>query len=134
MDLVEMIMKLKKWVSRIFRVRSESGISLVEAAVALAILGGGVLTMILSVSGGALAVQENDHEVVAQSLARTEMEYIKNAGYATSYSTVGAPSGYGIAVGVGVVPGGNANIQKITVNITLDGAVIMTVVDYKVNR
>jgi len=114
--------------------RSERGISLVEAVVAVAILGGGVLTMILSVSGGALAVQENDHEVVAQSLARTQMEYIKNAGYAPSYATVSAPAGYNIAVGIGAVPGGNANIQKITVSVTLDGAVIMTVVDYKVNR
>jgi Tfp pilus assembly protein PilV len=128
------MMKLKKWLSRLLKARSESGVSLVEAAVALAILGGGVLTMILSISGGALAVQENDQEVVAQSLARTQMEYIKNADYAVAYSTVSAPAGYGIAVGVSAVPGGNANIQKITVNISLDGAVIMTVVNYKVNR
>jgi len=129
-----MMLKLKKWVSRILKARSESGVSLVEALVAIAILGGSVLTMILSVSGGALAVQENDHEVVAQSLARTQLEYIKNAQYAVAYSTVSAPAGYGISVAVSAVPGGNANIQKITANITLDGAVIMTVVDYKVNR
>jgi len=125
---------LMRWASRILKARSESGVSLVEALVAIAILGGGVLTMVLSISGGALAVQQNDHEVIAQNLARTQMEYIKNASYATTYSTVSAPAGYGISVGVSSVPGGNANIQKITANITLNNAVIMTIVDYKVNR
>jgi len=108
--------------------------SLVEALVAIAILGGGVLTMVLSISGGALAVQQNDQEVIAQGLARTQLEYIKNAPYAVSYSAVSTPAHYSISVGVSAVPGGNANIQKITASITLDGAVIMTVVDYKVNR
>jgi type II secretory pathway pseudopilin PulG len=132
-----MMMKLKKWVSRVLKSRNESGMSLVEALVAIAILGGGVLTMILAMSGGALAVQENDQEVVAQSLARTELEYIKNYAYspgATTYPAISAPAGYGISAGVSAVPGGNANIQKVTVNITRDGTVIMTVVDYKVNR
>jgi len=129
-----MIVKIMKWAGRVFKARSEGGVSLVEAMVAIAILGGGVLTMILSISGGAMAVQENDYEAVAQSLARTQMEYVKNAEYAIAYSTVSAPEGYGISLGVSAVPGGNANIQKITANITLDGAVIMTVSDYKVNR
>ena len=132
-----MLMKLKKWVSRISQIGNESGISLVESLVAIAILGGGVLTMILAMSGGALAVNENDQEVVAQSLARTELEYIKNYTYdsgATTYPAVSAPDGYGISVGVSAVPGGNANIQKVTANITRNGEVIMTVVDYKVNR
>ena len=131
------MMKLKRWVSRILKIGNESGISLVESLVAIAILGGGVLTMILAMSGGALAVNENDQEVVAQSLARTELEYIKNYTYdsgATTYPAVSTPAGYGISVGVSAVPGGNANIQKVTANITRDGEVIMTVVDYKVNR
>lgn len=132
-----MTMKFKKWLRRVLKDRNEGGSTLVEALVAIAILGGGVLTMILSVSGGALAVQENDQEVTAQSLARTELEYVKNYAYnpgATTYPTISVPTGYGISVGVSAVPGGNTNIQKVTANITRDGAVIMTVVDYKVNR
>jgi Tfp pilus assembly protein PilV len=126
--------KWKKRLNRLFRANGESGVTLVEALVAVAILGGGILTMILSLSGGALAVQENDHEVIAQSLVRSQMEYIKNAPYGASYAAVSAPAGYGIIIGVDAVPGGDSDIQQITANITLNGAVIMSVVDFKVNR
>ncbi len=117
--------------------RDERGITLVESIVAIAILGGGVLTLVLTMSGGALAVRENDQQAIAQGLARTQLEYVKNYPYApgaTTYPAVSVPDGYGIAVGVATVPGANNNIQKITANITRDGAVIMTVQDYKVNR
>lgn len=126
-----------KWLGRILLNRDESGITLVEALVAVAILGGGVLTLILAMSGGALAVQENDQEVTAQSLARTQMEYTKDYPYdsgATTYPTVSAPAGYGISVGVTPVPDTDTDIQKVTANITRGGTVIMTVEDYKVNR
>jgi type II secretory pathway pseudopilin PulG len=136
--LVPEVMKmLKKWLGKIRRYRSESGVTLVEAVVVVAILGGGVLTMILTMSGGALAVSENDEEVTAQSLARTQMEYIKNCAYdpgATTYPTISTPDGYSISVGVSVVPDTNTNIQKVTANISRDGTLIMTVTDYKVNR
>src|SRR4030042_3704420 len=79
--VLEVMKMIKKWLSSIWRGRNESGVSLVEALVAVAILGGGVLTMILAMSGGVLAVNENDEEVTAQSLARTQMEYIKNYAY-----------------------------------------------------
>ena len=117
--------------------RGERGITLVEALVAIAILGGGVLTMVLAMSGGALAVRENGEQVVAQGLARTEMEFIKDYPYdsgASSYPAVPAPPGYGISVGVTGVPGAGVDIQKVTANITRDGEVIMTVEDYKVDR
>jgi type II secretory pathway pseudopilin PulG len=117
--------------------RGEGGIALVEALVAIAILGGGVLTLILAMSGGALAVRENDREVVAQGLARTQLEYIKNCPFdpgATDYPVVDAPTGYGITVVVTPVPGAGDDIQKVTASIDRDGDVVMTVEDYKVNR
>ncbi len=126
--------RLTRWT--LFR-RGERGVALVEALVAIAMLGGGVLTMILAMSGGALAVRENDQEVTAQGLARTQMEYVKNCPYdadATTYPAVDAPSGYGISIGVTPVPDADVSIQKVTANITREGVVIMTVADYKVDR
>jgi type II secretory pathway pseudopilin PulG len=121
----------------IFYKRGEKGITLVESLVAIAILGGSVLTLILAMSGGALAIKENDQQAVAQSLARTQLEYVKSCTYdpvAVTYPAVSAPGGYSITVGVTSVPDGDANIQKITANVTRGGAIIMTAEDYKVNR
>jgi len=117
--------------------RSERGITLVEAAVAVLLLGGGVLTMILAMSGGVLAVQENDGEVTAQALARSQMEYIKEYPYnplAVTYPAIYAPDDYAIDVTVAAVPGANANIQKVTAVITRAGQTVFTIQDYKVNR
>ena len=117
--------------------KKENGVALVEALIAVAVLGGGILTMVLAMSGGAMAVRENDRQATAQSLARSQLEYVKNYTYnatATSYPVISTPSGYAITVGVSAVPGGDSDIQKITANITEGGALIMTVEEYKVNR
>jgi type II secretory pathway pseudopilin PulG len=121
----------------IFTSRDETGLTLVESLVAIAILGGGVLTLVLAMSGGALAVQENDQMVTAQSLARSQLEYTKSYPYdadATTYPAVSAPDGYSVTVGVSAVPDTDNDIQKITVSVSLQGDVIMTTEDYKVNR
>jgi len=115
----------------------ESGMTLLEALVSIGILGGVVLTMIFGMSGGALAVKENGQELTVQNLARTQMEYIKSYSYtvnATTYPKISAPAGYSISVGVKTVPNTNANIQKVTANVSREGALLMSVTDYKVNR
>ena len=115
----------------------ESGMTLLEALVAIGILGGCVLTMILAMSSGALAVRENGQEVTVQNLARSQMEYIKNYAYssnATTYPKISVPAGYSISVKVTAVPSTNTNIQKVTANVSRNGTVLMTVTDYKVNR
>jgi Tfp pilus assembly protein PilV len=117
--------------------KKENGFALVEALIAVAVLGGGILTMVLAMSGGAMAVRENDRQATAQSLARSQLEYVKNCSYnatATTYPVISTPAGYGISVGVSAVPGGDSDIQKITANITEGGTLIMTAEDYKVNR
>ncbi len=117
--------------------RGERGVTLVESLVAIGILGGAVLTLVLAMSGGALAVQENDRQAVAQGLARTQLEYTKNYPYeshATTYPTVSAPAGYSISVVVLDVPGGDLQIQKIRATVTRDGEAVIVAEDYKVNR
>jgi hypothetical protein len=117
--------------------RDERGTTLVEALFAIAILGGGILTIILAMSTGALAIQENDEQAVAQSLARTQLEYVKNFAYdagAVTYPVVSAPEGYSINVVVSATPDGDGEIQKITADVTREGTVILTAEDYKVNR
>lgn len=111
--------------------------TMLEALVSVGILGGVVITMILAMSSGALAVNENNEEVSIQNLARTQMEYIKSCSYvvgATSYPAVAVPESYSISVGVTSMPGTDTDIQKVTANISRNGIFIMAVTDYKVNR
>jgi type II secretory pathway pseudopilin PulG len=123
--------KLRNWH------RDEPGMALVESLIAVAILGTTVVTFVTSLATGSLAIRETGQEVVAQSLARSQLEYIKDLAYdaeATSYPAVAAPPGYAISVNVTSIPGTNANIQKVTASISHDGELITTIEDYKVNR
>ncbi len=120
-------------------VQDERGLGLVESLAAVAILGVVVAAFVVALSSGTIAVRKGDQEVVAQSLAQTQLEYVKGYPYdpaATTYPTVDTPEGYSISVEVGSIPEaeGETNIQKITVTISRDGEDILIVEDYKVNR
>ncbi len=124
---------IKKWQC----IRNERGLALMESLIAVAVLGTTVLAFTVALATGALGINENAQEVVAQGLARSQLEYTKSYAYdpsATTYPAVTTPPGYAISVAVASVPSTNANIQKITANITRDGNLIMTIKDYKVNR
>ena len=117
--------------------RDEKGVALVESLIAVAIMGTAVITLIISLATGSIAIRETDKEVVAQSLARTQLEYIKGYTYdpdATTYPTVSTPPGYTISVGVSSTPDADPDIQKVTANISREGTLILAIEDYKVNR
>lgn len=130
-----MIRTIKQWLGKLkARVQDQRGLSLAEAVVAVAIVGVAVVEFVSALSAGSIAVREGDQEAIAQRLARTQLEYIKSCPYDTSYSTIDEPEGYVIYVGVNATPDSDADIQKITVNISRDGEQILTVETYKVNR
>jgi type II secretory pathway pseudopilin PulG len=120
-----------------FHIRDESGISLVESLVAVAILGVSVTSLIGSLSVGSSSVNIQSEATIAQNLAQTQLETIKSAAYdATgySYSAVSAPSGYAVSISTNSSIYANNKIEKITVTITHNGSAVLTVEDYKVNR
>jgi len=129
----------------------QRGLGVIESLVAIAILGIAVVSLIIALSTGTVAVGKCNQEVVAQSLARTQLEYTKSYPYnseATTYpyvytydetynpSPITLPEGYTISVEVSSIPEPptDANIQNITVAISRDGEDILTIEDYKVNR
>jgi len=142
----------KQWFRRIkVWVQDETGLGLVESLAAVAILGVAATSFVASLSTGAIAVREGDQEVVAQSLARTQLEYVKNYPYnpeATTYpyvytynktynpNPITLPEGYDISVVVSPIPeaSGNTDIQRITVTISREGVELLTVDNYKVSR
>lgn len=115
----------------------EKGLGMAETLIAVAVLGVSVVTFVASLSTGSIAVSEHGRETVAQQLAQAQMENTKGAAYnpaAVTYPLIAAPAGYAISVGVAPVPNTDPDIQKITVTVTKEGATLLTLADYKVNR
>lgn len=132
-----MIRTIRQWLGKPKLLRDEKGLTMVESVVTIAIVGVAVVAFAVALSTGSLAVNESDQEVMVQSLARTQLEYIKGYPYdpeATTYPTVNTTDNYSISVAVTSIPDTDANIQKITANISREGQVLLTVEDYKVNR
>ncbi len=131
---------MKQWFGKLtVRAHDQRGMGLAECIVAFAILVVTVTAFVAALSAGSIAVGEQDEQVAAQRLVRTQLEYVKGYPYnpsAVTYPIADTLQGYVISVQVGSIPeaSGNTDIQKITVTIQRDGASILTGEDYKVNR
>lgn len=116
--------------------KNEKGFGLIEVVIALLLLGiiGVALLSGLATASKALVIA--DERATAESLARSQMEYVKNQPYAASYS---APipqdyvdAGYSVPpIDVDVIKGG---LQKITITIEHQGKQVITLEGYKANR
>ena len=137
--------------------KSEKGFSLIEVMIAIALLGiiGTVFLGALATASKAMFV--SDERATAESLARSQMEYVKSQEYdadwnytvsTSSRSSSDQPSwwdasnppllssdytGYSAEVSADE-DDDNPGIQKITVTVKHDGTTIITLEDYKVDR
>lgn len=116
----------------------EAGVGLVEALIAVGILGLALTALLSGVSTGSMAVSRNDERVAAENLARSQLEYVKSQPYQAlpaTYATVTpCPADYGVAVTADLVPGGDGRIEKITVTVSRASKELLVVEDYKVER
>ena len=137
--------------------KSEKGFSLIEVMIAIALLGiiGTVFLGALATASKAMFV--SDERATAESLARSQMEYVKSQEYdadwnytvsTSSRSSSDQPSwwdasnppllssdytGYSAEVSADE-DDDNPGIQKITVTVKHDGTTIITLEGYKVDR
>lgn len=124
--------------------RGEAGASLVELLVAMAIIATALVVFITALSTGAFAVSASDQLTRATNLAASQLETVKAAEYLTgtvSYATI--PAGdYDINQQISYwngssftsAPGADSGMQWITVTVSYDGATLVTISNYKVNR
>ena len=127
---------------------SSKGVIAIEVIIALAIMGIIAVAFLSGLATTLNATRIADERSVAQSLATSQMEYVKSQGYDSTnnppqYSVdpnLPIPNGYTIEVAPerldpkGDGTGNDDGIQKITITIKHGDKVVLTLEDYKVNR
>jgi len=124
--------RIQTFLLRRFSAGDERGFSLIEVVISLVlvgIIGVGFLSALGNVSKVTLTTDERQ---TACNLAETQMEYVKNQGYASSYEPAPIPPGYdGYTVNIEVTSLQDSNIQKITVYAGPPDKVPLTLEGYK---
>ena len=131
---------------------NERGMTLAETIVALAIFGIVAAILVTGLATSSKAVMVSQERVAADSLAKAEIEYIKSCSYSNAPWSYELPSnppawdptrvipdgydGYDIASNGACLPGHDPDdgIQRISVTVNHNGDIVLTLVDYKVDR
>ncbi len=121
---------------------SESGMTLIETLVALALVGAIVVSYLSGLATTSKATMVADEQSTGESLARSQMEWVKKATYvsgATTYSAASIPSGsdytgYSANITAASLRTPDDGIQKITVTVMHFAKNVISLEDYKVNR
>ncbi len=122
--------------------RRESGITFMETVIALAILGTVSVCFLHGLTTASKSVFITDEHSTAESLAQSQMAWVKDASYsynATSYSAAPIPGGkdyrqYSATVLAEPLHTPDDGLQKITITIERSGKGIFNLAGYKVNR
>jgi len=133
--------------------KNEKGFSLVEVLLAMALMGVVAVAFLSGLSSASKSIVFADERATAESLARSQMEYVKNQGYDAindppQYSLIPIPTGYAIEFfppperldleGDGVLD--DDGMQKITVTVYFPSYDAehpdkkITLEGYKINR
>ena len=120
----------------------ESGVSLIETLVALAIVGTIAVTFLGGVSTSSKAAFTVDERSTGESLARSQMEWVKKVDYVygtTEYPPAQMPSGgyyskYSAIITAASIRVPDDGIQKITVTIKHSDKRVIKLEGYKVDR
>jgi len=121
---------------------SQRGIILVETLVALAILGVVAVAFLGGLATTSRAVVIIDERATAESLARSQMEWAKDAVYeyeASGYSAAPIPGdqdylNYSATIAASPINDPDDGIQKLTVTVKHHDEEVITLQGYKVDR
>jgi prepilin-type N-terminal cleavage/methylation domain-containing protein len=121
---------------------SEKGFTILEVLVAIALLGILGVAFLGGLSTASKALFLADERTTAESLARSQMEYVKNEMYDDTdpykYAQTDVPSSddpaYTISVDAEPLNTPDDGIQKITVTVNHHSKQVIILEDYKVDR
>jgi prepilin-type N-terminal cleavage/methylation domain-containing protein len=126
-------------------IKNEQGFVLLEVLIAIAIIGVIAAGFLGAMHNATTAALKTDRIDTARTLAEGQMEYIKQLGFATSYSPGDLNvydsihnqffnyPGYSATITTVNAAQRDANIQKVTVTIKYMGSTVLTLDDCKAN-
>lgn len=121
--------------------QKEKGITLLETLVALAIVGVVAVTFLGGVGTATKATVISNEQATAESLVRSEIEYVRKCAYQYDASVYAVDPALTIPQGWAVPPpvvelvhATDDGIQKVTVTAEHNGDTILSVAMYKVDR
>jgi prepilin-type N-terminal cleavage/methylation domain-containing protein len=118
---------------------SQLGMTLIEVLIALGILAAVATVFLSSMSTSTKAVMVTQEQVSGESLAKSQMESIKQQDYRVDqqYTEISEPPGYAIQIAVERLDprhdasGDDEGLQEITINITHGEKTVFTLEGYK---
>ena len=120
---------------------NQKGFALIETIVALAILGTAALAVLSGLATSSKATIINERRATAESLVRSEIEYVKNCAYQVSAIQYPAdpsltiPTGWSVPQpGVQPVHATDDGLQQVTVSASFQGNPVLSLTVYKANR
>ncbi|HEY41790.1 MAG TPA: hypothetical protein G4O18_08035 [Dehalococcoidia bacterium] len=119
---------------------SEKGISTIEVLLGIVILGLVSVCFLGSVGTGTQATVVTREQSIAESLVRSEAEYVKGCAYqydASEYPvdpTLTLPAGWTVPTYVEPVHASDDGLQKVTITAEYQGETVLSIVIYKVAR
>ncbi len=125
---------------------NETGVTLIETLVALALIGIISVAFLSGLATAAKATFIADEQATAESLARSQIEDIKNQGYIDydepdheEYAEIETPDNSNYDIEIDAIPinpetGQAQGIQKIRVTVKRGDKTVLTVDAYKVDR
>ena len=123
-----------------FAPKNQRGMTLVEVLLALSILAVVAVVFLMAMSTSSRGVLLSQEHVSAESLAKSQMEYIKQQNYSDvgNYALLSqVPAEYTIQIAVEALDprqiqtGADEGLQKIIITITRDGDTVFTLEGYK---
>ncbi len=119
---------------------SEKGISTLEVLLAIVILGVVAIAFLGSIGTATQATVITRDQALADSLVRSEAEYVKGCGYQYGISeypvdpTLTLPPEWAVSTSVVPVHGSDDGIQEVTVSAQCNDKTVLSIVIYKVAR
>jgi hypothetical protein len=114
--------------------KSEKGVMLIQAIVAMALLGIIGVTLLSGTATTATARVTADERSAAKVLAESVIEEIKKEGYASSYDITVPPEFAGYDIELSVESLMLNSLQSVSVAVEHRGRVVLTLETYKSNR